>query len=224
MLGNHRPLTEEVRIVGRHGLDAGLSRAGAKPFPDYRPLDEDRRAWLRFSGGGRPRNGGSSAAWAVQARPGGYSSVTVESGMPVLDGMLRDRLSRRFGRGVNAWLDQLPPVLASLAQQWGLSLGPLIQRGSVSVVLWCWTAEGAAAVLKVSPDRRRINDEAAALAGWHTPKVPAVLAVDRRVGGLLIEAIKPGTALDQWGTYPRSEAVAELIAGLHHAVPPGRHD
>ena len=144
--------------------------------------------------------------------------------MPVLDGMLRDRLSRRFGRGVNAWLDQLPPVLASLAQQWGLSLGPLIQRGSVSVVLWCWTAEGAAAVLKVSPDRRRINDEAAALAGWHTPKVPAVLAVDRRVGGLLIEAIKPGTALDQWGTYPRSEAVAELIAGLHHAGPPGRHD
>ena len=140
--------------------------------------------------------------------------------MPVFDGVLRDRLSRRFGREVNAWLDELPPVLASLRQRWGLILGSLIQRGTVSVVLSCWTAEGAPAVLKVSPDRRRINDEADALAGWDTPKVPAVLAVDPRVGALLIEAIKPGTALDQRGTYPRSEAMVELIAGLHHAGAP----
>jgi streptomycin 6-kinase len=149
--------------------------------------------------------------------------VTVESGVPVFDGVLRDRLSRRFGREVNAWLDELPPVLASLRQRWGLILGSLIQRGTVSVVLSCWTAEGAPAVLKVSPDRRRINDEADALAGWDTPKVPAVLAVDPRVGALLIEAIKPGTALDQRGTYPRSEAMVELIAGLHHAGAAGGH-
>jgi streptomycin 6-kinase len=141
--------------------------------------------------------------------------VTVESGVPVFDGVLRDRLSRRFGREVNAWLDELPPVLASLRQRWGLILGSLIQRGTVSVVLSCWTAEGAPAVLKVSPDRRRINDEADAF--------PAVLAVDPRVGALLIEAIKPGTALDQRGTYPRSEAMVELIAGLHHAGAAGGH-
>jgi streptomycin 6-kinase len=147
----------------------------------------------------------------------------VGSEMPVLDGLLRDRLGRRFGVGVNGWLDELPPVLASLAERWELSLGSLIQRGSVSVVLWCRTAAGAAAVLKVSPDRRRIVDEADALAGWPTSKVPAVFAVDRQVGGLLIEAIRPGAALDQTGAYPGLPAVAELVTGLHREGPAGSH-
>jgi streptomycin 6-kinase len=147
----------------------------------------------------------------------------VGSGVPVLDGVLRDRLGRRFGAGVNGWLDELPPVLASLGERWVLSLGPLIQRGSVSVVVSCRRGDGAAAVLKVSADRRRIVDEADALAGWPTSKVPAVLAVDRQVGALLLEAIKPGAALDQTGTYPDASAVAELVTGLHREGPAGPH-
>ena len=78
----------------------------------------------------------------------------------------------------------------------------------------CRTA-GRPAVLKVSPARKRLLDEAAALARWKTVHVPAVLAVDERVGALLIEAIEPGTPLDLSPGYPSLETVAGLIRSLH---------
>jgi streptomycin 6-kinase len=74
---------------------------------------------------------------------------------------------------------------------------------------------GRPAVLKVSPARKRVLDEAAALARWKTVHVPAVLAVDERVGALLIEAIEPGTPLDVSTGYPSLETVAGLIRSLH---------
>ena len=59
----------------------------------------------------------------------------------------------------------------------------------------CRKADGRLAVLKVSPDRRRVQDEAVALARWRTAHVPAVLAVEESVRALLIEAIEPGLAV-----------------------------
>jgi streptomycin 6-kinase len=135
--------------------------------------------------------------------------------VPDLDEELRRRLGRRFGDAVEVWLDALPPVLSDLAGRWKLELGSLIQRGSFSVVICCRTVEGHAAVLKVSPERRRIIDEAAALARWRTAHVPAVLAVDERVGALLIEAIEPGTPLSESAAYPSIKSVASLLTSLH---------
>lgn len=128
---------------------------------------------------------------------------------------MRRRLGRRFGPAVEVWLDALPPVLSELAARWRLELESLIRRGTVSVVIRCRTADGPRAVLKLSPDRRRILDEAAALARWRTAHVPAVLEVDEDAGALLIEAIEPGTALDESDGHPGSERVAALMASLH---------
>jgi streptomycin 6-kinase len=107
----------------------------------------------------------------------------------------RRRLTVRFGVAVEAWFDELPAVLAALAERWQLEFGEQIQRGSVSVVFHCRTAAGRGAVLKASPDRERIASEAAALRGWQTTHTPAVLALDERLGALLLEAIEPGTPL-----------------------------
>jgi streptomycin 6-kinase len=86
----------------------------------------------------------------------------------------------------------------------------------MSVVIRCRTADGRPAVLKISPDRRRVAEEAAALAWWKTVHVPAVLAVDERVGGLLIEAVEPGTPLaESVAAYPRPESLAALMTSLH---------
>ncbi|HET9322791.1 MAG TPA: aminoglycoside phosphotransferase family protein [Gaiellaceae bacterium] len=79
----------------------------------------------------------------------------------------------------------------------------------------CRTAEGCPAVLKVSPERPRILDEAAALARWRTVHVPAVLAVDEAAGALLIEAIDPGTSLAESMAHPRLESRAALVTSLH---------
>ena len=140
--------------------------------------------------------------------------------IPELDDELRRRLGRRFGTAVEAWLDELPPILSDLAERWQLEFASLIQRGSISVVIRCRTAQGRSAVLKASPDRRRIKDEAAALARWKTVHVPAVLAVEESVGALLIEAIEPGTMLVESVAYPRMESLAALIVALHREGAP----
>jgi streptomycin 6-kinase len=90
-----------------------------------------------------------------------------------------------------------------------------IPRGSMSVVIRCRMTDGRPAVLKVSPDRARLANEAAALDRWTTVHTPSVLAVDESVGALLLEAIEPGTPLVESLTYPDMETVAELLTSVH---------
>jgi streptomycin 6-kinase len=82
-------------------------------------------------------------------------------------------------------------------------------------------ADGRRAVLKASPDRARVVSEAAALHAWHTAHTPAVIALDERLGALLVEAIEPGTPLVLSGTYPAVESIAELLGSLHRDGVPG---
>jgi streptomycin 6-kinase len=145
------------------------------------------------------------------------------STFPELDDELRRRLGRRYGRPIEGWLDALPPVLSDLAERWEVELKSLIQRGSMSVVILCRASDGRPAVLKVSPDRTRLADEAAALARWHTVHVPAVLAVDESVGALLIEAIEPGTPLVESDAYPSMESMIGLMTSLHADEPPATY-
>jgi hypothetical protein len=122
------------------------------------------------------------------------------------------RLGRRFGSAIDKWFDALPAVLSNLAEHWDIEWGTVIQRGSMSVVIRCRTADGRPAVLKASPERERVADEAAALASWKTISVPALLAVDESVGALLIEAVEPGTPLVESAAYPRLESLPMRLA------------
>ena len=137
------------------------------------------------------------------------------SSVPELDEELRLRLGRRFGSAIDAWFDGLPAVLSDLAERWAIEWGTLIQRGSMSVVIRCRTADGRPAVLKASPERERIAYEAAALARWKTIHVPAVLAVAESDGALLIEAVEPGTPLVELAAYPNVTSIASLLTSLH---------
>jgi hypothetical protein len=65
-------------------------------------------------------------------------------------------------RRAEAWFDELPGVLAVLAERWQFELGSPIPRGSVSAAFWCRMADGRRAVLKVSPDHARLVFVAAA--------------------------------------------------------------
>jgi len=137
------------------------------------------------------------------------------SSVPELDEELRLRLGRRFGSAIDAWIGALPAVLGDLGERWNIEWGTLVQRGSMSVVIRCRTADGRPAVLKASPERARVAHEAAALARWRTIHVPAVLAVDESVGALLIEAVEPGTPLVDTAAYPRLDKLVALLTSLH---------
>jgi streptomycin 6-kinase len=135
--------------------------------------------------------------------------------VPILDDGVRQRLTARFGAEIGSWLDDLPDVLRALAERWQLEWDSLIPRGSMSVVIRCALPDGSSAVLKVSPDRARLANEAAALARWTTVHTPSVLAVDEGVGALLIEAIDPGTPLVESLFYPDMQTTADLLTALH---------
>jgi len=139
----------------------------------------------------------------------------MRSRLPTIDDRVRRRLTARFGAEVGAWFDELPAVLSGLAERWQVQFGPLIPRGSMSVVIRCETADRRPAVLKVSPDRARLANEANTLDRWATVHTPSVLAVDESAGALLLEAIEPGISLADSPTYPRLESVAELVTSLH---------
>jgi streptomycin 6-kinase len=137
------------------------------------------------------------------------------SSVPSVDAGARQRLIARFGAEIEGWFEELPGVLIALAERWQIEFGAPIPRGSVSVVFRCRMADGRAAVLKASPDRARLAYEAAALESWHSVHTPAVLALDERLGALLIEAIEPGTPLVVSATYPNLARVADLLSSLH---------
>jgi streptomycin 6-kinase len=134
--------------------------------------------------------------------------------VPDIDDEARRRLTRRFGPEVGAWCDDLPTVLGTLAERWDVELGSILPRGSMSLVIACRTYDGRPAILKVSPDRARLANEASALDSWATLHTPSVLAIDDNVGAVLLEAIEPGVPLDESQRYPRLESVAELLNAL----------
>ena len=133
---------------------------------------------------------------------------------PVIDDTTRQRLTKRFGAEIRPWLDELPDVLGALAERWHVEWGLLIPRGSMSVVIRCAMPDGSRAVLKVSPDRGRLANEAAALDRWTTVHTPSVFAADESVGALLMEAIEPGTPLVDSLIYPDTETTADLLTSL----------
>ncbi len=151
--------------------------------------------------------------------PNPAGSITPLS-IPNFDDAVRQRLTARFGAELASWFDELPDVLGALAERWGVEWGSLIPRGSMSVVIRCAMRDGRPAVLKVSPNRARLANEAAALARWTTVHTPSVLGVDESVGALLLEAIEPGTPLVESLIYPDMETAADLLTSLHASGAP----
>jgi streptomycin 6-kinase len=137
------------------------------------------------------------------------------STLPEVDTGARQRLTARFGGEVEAWFDDLPGVLNTLAKRWQFEIGSPIPRGSVSVVFRCRLVDGRRAVIKASPDRARLAFEATALNAWHTVHTPAVIEFDEQLGALVIEAIEPGTPLAVSSIYPEAQQIAELLSSLH---------
>jgi streptomycin 6-kinase len=150
---------------------------------------------------------------------GTIGSMRDHPDLPRLDVAGR-RLVRRFGDGVQSWLEELPGHLLVLRERWSIELHGVIEKGSMSVVIRCRTAQGQRAVLKISPDRERIYREMASLAHWSTPHVPTAFRADPAVGALLMEEIEPGTPLQESGTYPALGDLAELLTSFHtHGMP-----
>jgi len=129
------------------------------------------------------------------------------------------RLAHRFGTRVTAWCASVPALAEELATRWSLTLGPPLPAGASSVVLACRLPGGKPAVLKLSPDREFLAEQVFMLR-WLAPsgRVPRVLAAHPE--GVLMEAVEPGTMVDEWPHQPTPRQWADLLTALHRLDPP----
>lgn len=68
-----------------------------------------------------------------------------------------------MANGNESWLDELPGMVGSLAQEWSLTIGSSLAGGHVALVLEVTLHDGTPAVLKVGVPGRDIGPEATLL-------------------------------------------------------------
>ena len=134
----------------------------------------------------------------------------------MIDAATRDRLFERFGPSVAGWCEGLPELVSRLARKWDLEVVRPVSNDATSCVLVCERRGDGAVVLKVSPDRSLIMTEAAALEVWRASgRVPELFEFDEEGGALLMEALRPGTALTGGLNRSRLREVVGLVRDLH---------
>jgi streptomycin 6-kinase len=65
--------------------------------------------------------------------------------------------------GNESWLDELPGVVDSLAQEWSLMIGPSFAGGHAALVVEVTLVDGTPAVLKIGVPGRDVGQEAMVL-------------------------------------------------------------
>src|SRR4051794_11660995 len=65
--------------------------------------------------------------------------------------------------GNESWLDELPGVVDSLAQEWSLMIGPSLAGGHAALVVEVTLVDGTPAVLKIGVPGRDVGQEATVL-------------------------------------------------------------
>ena len=127
--------------------------------------------------------------------------------------------------GHGEWLTTLPVIVASLAEQWRLEVGPPFQPGGRTA----WVAparrgDGTDAVLKVAWRHDEAVHEADGLRVWDG--AGAVRLVERAepddaTSALLLERCAPGTALSERPAAEQDEVIASLLPRLWVEPPIG---
>jgi streptomycin 6-kinase len=124
--------------------------------------------------------------------------------------------------GNAAWLDELPSVVESLAQQWSVTIGATLRGGHAAFVVEATLADGTAAVLKVGVPgtRRDLTFEATALRLAGGDGCASLLRDDLDRGALLLERL--GAAMYEVVADPatRHDMMCDVAAQLWRPVGP----
>jgi streptomycin 6-kinase len=124
--------------------------------------------------------------------------------------------------GNAAWLDELPSVVRSLAENWSLSIGQTLRGGHAAFVVETRLTDGTAAVLKIGVPgiRRELGFEAEALRLADGDGCARLLRDDLDRGALLLERL--GAALDDVVPDPltRHDMLCDLAVRLWRPLGP----
>ncbi len=123
----------------------------------------------------------------------------------------------RYGFGVEGmrWLDDLPQQIASVAQEWGLHVGPPFDKdGAVSWVAPVELSSGAEAVLKMTLPHDEARFEAHALRFLDGLSTVRLLDACEDGFTLLLERCRPGTELWSLGEMEGNAVASRMLPHL----------
>ena len=141
-----------------------------------------------------------------------------------VDGELIAKRERLDGERALRFLADLPALAARCVERLGLSEPRIMPGGVLSAALLCTRKrDGAEVVLKLSAaDAPSARAEAAALGAWEGAGACALLHASESGQVMLLEAIRPGTAVVPVADDASDIAAsAELLATLHRIEAPG---
>jgi len=136
---------------------------------------------------------------------------------------LRDTVTGIWGETGTAWLAGLPGLIADVAADWALQVGPPYPL-SINWVAPAVRADGTLAVVKLGVPDGHLDHEAEALRAYGGNGAARLLAADRDRGALLIERVDPGEPAATLVPADDAAATAALISvgnRLHRPAPPG---
>jgi streptomycin 6-kinase len=117
-----------------------------------------------------------------------------------------------------AWLDQLPALAAACERRWCLRVGEPFARLSYHWVAPATARDGTSVVLKLGVPNPELTSEIETLRAWAGRGAAQLLDGDADAGVLLLEHLRPGTALAELGAPRDDEATAialDLMRRLH---------
>jgi len=130
-----------------------------------------------------------------------------------------DKVVRVFGSRSQAWLRELPALLAECVGRWNLSSCEVAADLSVNYVGFAQSPEFGPVVLKAGPPHLELYTGMDALRAYEGRHACRLHAFDKERGVLLMERLLPGNRLkDESSAELRIAVGAELAAGLPVAL------
>ncbi len=128
-------------------------------------------------------------------------------------------IRRSFPLDGESWLNNLPDLLAEVAQRWELKLGkPFLL--SYNYVCAAKRSDGTHAVLKVGVPNRELKSEINTLGIYNGQGACRILEADADKGMLLLERLHPGTMLATLNDDDRAtEIAADVMKKIHRPAP-----
>lgn len=128
--------------------------------------------------------------------------------------------SSALADGHAAWLDGLPSVLDSLAQDWSLTIGATMRGGSSALVVEATLADETPSVLKVGVPgyRRQLGFEATVLDLDAGASCARLIRRDLTQGALLLERLGPAMYDVILDSYSQHDMLCDLVAQLWRPI------
>ncbi|MBL7163041.1 MAG: phosphotransferase [Anaerolineales bacterium] len=130
------------------------------------------------------------------------------------------RITGAFGDDGAEWLRHFPATLEKYSQRWSLTLLPHFEPLSYNFVAPAVRQDGGEVVLKLGVPNPELTSEIEALDIYSGRAAARLIEADAVGGALLIEHLKPGTPLVEFGDDEKAtEIAAQIMQRLWRPVP-----